>query len=141
MLPRALVHDCAKDILMAKAFQQFSGDNVQCVNMKKEEESETDMKSSTDTAAWILMWTELFRGLGMTLSYLFWEPATINYAFEKGPLSPRFVRSMHCTATHLWRSFALPASSVRPSVLHKPSPLRLRQEPMAVTGQHTMIFT
>lgn len=29
-------------------------------------------------------------GLGMTLSYLFREPATINYPFEKGPLSPRF---------------------------------------------------
>nr|XP_045228190.1 NADH dehydrogenase [ubiquinone] iron-sulfur protein 8, mitochondrial isoform X7 [Macaca fascicularis] len=28
--------------------------------------------------------------LGMTLSYLFREPATINYPFEKGPLSPRF---------------------------------------------------
>lgn len=29
-------------------------------------------------------------GLGVTLSYLFREPATINYPFEKGPLSPRF---------------------------------------------------
>lgn len=29
-------------------------------------------------------------GLGMTLSYMFREPATINYPFEKGPLSPRF---------------------------------------------------
>lgn len=26
----------------------------------------------------------------MTMSYLFREPATINYPFEKGPLSPRF---------------------------------------------------
>lgn len=26
----------------------------------------------------------------MTLSYFFREPATINYPFEKGPLSPRF---------------------------------------------------
>ena len=31
-----------------------------------------------------------FPGLGMTMSYLFREPATINYPFEKGPLSPRF---------------------------------------------------
>ena len=29
-------------------------------------------------------------GMGVTLSYLFREPATINYPFEKGPLSPRF---------------------------------------------------
>lgn len=49
-----------------------------------------DMKSVTDQAARTLMWTELIRGLGMTLSYLFREPATINYPFEKGPLSPRF---------------------------------------------------
>jgi len=26
----------------------------------------------------------------MTLSYIFREPATLNYPFEKGPLSPRF---------------------------------------------------
>lgn len=29
-------------------------------------------------------------GLGMTLSAFFREPATLNYPFEKGPISPRF---------------------------------------------------
>uniref|UniRef100_A0A673TKM3 NADH dehydrogenase [ubiquinone] iron-sulfur protein 8, mitochondrial n=1 Tax=Suricata suricatta TaxID=37032 RepID=A0A673TKM3_SURSU len=57
------------------------------VNMQ---EPSMDMKSVTDRAAQTLLWTELIRGLGMTLSYLFREPATINYPFEKGPLSPRF---------------------------------------------------
>ncbi|XP_053143243.1 NADH dehydrogenase [ubiquinone] iron-sulfur protein 8, mitochondrial isoform X2 [Hemicordylus capensis] len=57
------------------------------VNLKEEK---TDMKSMTDKAAQTLLWTELVRGLAMTLSYLFREPATINYPFEKGPLSPRF---------------------------------------------------
>ncbi|XP_047733366.1 NADH dehydrogenase [ubiquinone] iron-sulfur protein 8, mitochondrial isoform X2 [Prionailurus viverrinus] len=57
------------------------------VNMR---ETSMDMKSVTDRAAQTLLWTELIRGLGMTLSYLFREPATINYPFEKGPLSPRF---------------------------------------------------
>lgn len=33
---------------------------------------------------------EMFRGLGVGLSHFFREPATINYPFEKGPLSPRF---------------------------------------------------
>lgn len=33
---------------------------------------------------------ELFRGLGLVVSQIFREPATINYPFEKGPLSPRF---------------------------------------------------
>ncbi|XP_043113694.1 NADH:ubiquinone oxidoreductase core subunit S8b isoform X2 [Puntigrus tetrazona] len=54
------------------------------------EEIPMDIKSITDRAAQTLLWTELFRGLSMTMSYLFREPATINYPFEKGPLSPRF---------------------------------------------------
>lgn len=40
------------------------------------------------TFQWLVL--SLFVGLGMTLSYMFREPATINYPFEKGPLSPRF---------------------------------------------------
>ncbi|KAK2577253.1 hypothetical protein KPH14_003395 [Odynerus spinipes] len=38
--------------------------------------------------SWFLL--EIFRGLGIGISHLFREPATINYPFEKGPLSPRF---------------------------------------------------
>jgi formate hydrogenlyase subunit 6/NADH:ubiquinone oxidoreductase subunit I len=37
-----------------------------------------------------MFWTELVRGFGVTLAHIFKEPATINYPFEKGPLSPRF---------------------------------------------------
>lgn len=44
----------------------------------------------TDRAAEIVFLTELFRGLGIGLAHVFKEPATINYPFEKGPLSPRF---------------------------------------------------
>ncbi|XP_066603764.1 NADH-ubiquinone oxidoreductase subunit 8 [Prorops nasuta] len=33
---------------------------------------------------------EILRGFAVAYSYLFREPATINYPFEKGPLSPRF---------------------------------------------------
>ncbi|XP_065201365.1 NADH-ubiquinone oxidoreductase subunit 8 [Planococcus citri] len=33
---------------------------------------------------------DVFRGLLTSVSYVFKEPATINYPFEKGPLSPRF---------------------------------------------------
>ncbi|XP_003400991.1 NADH-quinone oxidoreductase subunit I [Bombus terrestris] len=33
---------------------------------------------------------EIIRGIGITFSHFFSEPATINYPFEKGPLSPRF---------------------------------------------------
>ena len=34
--------------------------------------------------------TELLRGMGITLLYFFRPKVTLNYPFEKGPLSPRF---------------------------------------------------
>jgi len=34
--------------------------------------------------------TELISGMALTFSYMFKKPYTINYPFEKGPLSPRF---------------------------------------------------
>ncbi|XP_005110145.1 NADH-quinone oxidoreductase subunit I [Aplysia californica] len=43
-----------------------------------------------DRAATSVFWNELFRGLGITFGMVLKEPATINYPFEKGPLSPRF---------------------------------------------------
>lgn len=49
-----------------------------------------DMKDISDRAAQTMFLTEIIRGLGVTLAHIFKEPATINYPFEKGPLSPRF---------------------------------------------------
>mmetsp|Transcript_25358 Transcript_25358/g.68654 ORF Transcript_25358/g.68654 Transcript_25358/m.68654 type:complete len:204 (+) Transcript_25358:72-683(+) len=37
-----------------------------------------------------LFLTEILRGMGLTLSMFFREKVTINYPFEKAPLSPRF---------------------------------------------------
>jgi NADH-quinone oxidoreductase subunit I len=37
-----------------------------------------------------LLLTELISGLGLTLRYMFKRPVTVNYPYEKGPLSPRF---------------------------------------------------
>ncbi|XP_065856462.1 NADH dehydrogenase [ubiquinone] iron-sulfur protein 8-A, mitochondrial [Euphorbia lathyris] len=37
-----------------------------------------------------LFLTEMVRGLSLTLKYFFEKKVTINYPFEKGPLSPRF---------------------------------------------------
>jgi NADH-quinone oxidoreductase subunit I len=37
-----------------------------------------------------LLLTELLDGLRVTLRYMFKRPVTVNYPFEKGPLSPRF---------------------------------------------------
>ena len=44
----------------------------------------------TERAAHTIFLTEMARGLMVTLGAIFKEPATINYPFEKGPLSPRF---------------------------------------------------
>lgn len=41
-----------------------------------------------------LFLVELLRGMGVTLGSMFKEPATINYPFEKGPLSPRYGRRL-----------------------------------------------
>jgi len=49
-----------------------------------------EFKDITDRAAQVMFLTELARGFGVTLAHIFKEPATINYPFEKGPLSPRF---------------------------------------------------
>ena len=43
-----------------------------------------------DRTARSFLLTELVKGLGLTFSYMFKPRATINYPYEKGPLSPRF---------------------------------------------------
>ena len=43
-----------------------------------------------DRSARSLMLTELLAGLAVTFKYMFKERVTLNYPYEKGPLSPRF---------------------------------------------------
>ena len=43
-----------------------------------------------DKTARSFLLTELVCGFALTLKYFFKKPVTINYPFEKGPLSPRF---------------------------------------------------
>jgi NADH-quinone oxidoreductase subunit I len=43
-----------------------------------------------DRAARSLLLTELVGGMAITFRYMFKPKATLNYPFEKGPLSPRF---------------------------------------------------
>ena len=54
------------------------------------EDIPTDWKSVMDRNAQTLLLTELFSGLMIVVGSMFKEPVTINYPFEKGPLSPRF---------------------------------------------------
>jgi formate hydrogenlyase subunit 6/NADH:ubiquinone oxidoreductase subunit I len=44
----------------------------------------------TEKAVNKMLMSELVKGLMTTLGKFFTEPVTINYPFEKGPLSPRF---------------------------------------------------
>ncbi|XP_050434402.1 NADH-ubiquinone oxidoreductase subunit 8 [Adelges cooleyi] len=61
------------------------------VNVNRDEEFEdVSWDSLTDQAVSYAFTTELFRGAAVSLAHFFKEPATINYPFEKGPLSPRF---------------------------------------------------
>ena len=43
-----------------------------------------------DRGARSLLLTELVSGMVLTLRYMFKPPVTVNYPYEKGPLSPRF---------------------------------------------------
>src|SRR3984957_19357568 len=43
-----------------------------------------------DKTAKSFLLAELIAGFGITLKYFFKRPVTINYPYEKGPLSPRF---------------------------------------------------
>ena len=43
-----------------------------------------------DRTARSLLLSELVRGMWLTLSYMFKPKATLNYPYEKGPISPRF---------------------------------------------------
>ncbi|KAL4422046.1 hypothetical protein ABPG77_004862 [Micractinium sp. CCAP 211/92] len=53
-------------------------------------EAPKDLAGVLDESANTLFLTELWRGLALTLKIFFEPPVTINYPFEKGPLSPRF---------------------------------------------------
>ncbi|KAL1442000.1 hypothetical protein MTO96_000998 [Rhipicephalus appendiculatus] len=63
---------------------------LSCYKQVHTPEPGTSMKEKVDDLSKRVFLTELFRGLAITTGTLFKEPATINYPFEKGPLSPRF---------------------------------------------------
>ena len=46
--------------------------------------------SALNNAARSILLTEIVSGMWLTLKYFFMPKVTINYPFEKGPLSPRF---------------------------------------------------
>ena len=48
------------------------------------------MATTLDRMARTFLWRELVTGFGLTLRYMFKPSVTLNYPYEKGPLSPRF---------------------------------------------------
>jgi len=58
--------------------------------VQSQKEMPKDLASVIDENAQTLFITELFRGLSYVLKVFFEPKATINYPFEKGPLSSRF---------------------------------------------------
>ncbi|XP_032689011.1 NADH-ubiquinone oxidoreductase subunit 8 [Odontomachus brunneus] len=65
-----------------------------CINRNKyyyvNEEKDKTWSDIVETASTHMFMLEIMRGVGIAVSHIFREPATINYPFEKGPLSPRF---------------------------------------------------
>ncbi|KVI10715.1 hypothetical protein Ccrd_010879 [Cynara cardunculus var. scolymus] len=68
----------------------FSTDKDDEEREKLAKEISKDWSSVFERSINTLFLTELVRGLSLTLKYFFEPKVTINYPFEKGPLSPRF---------------------------------------------------
>ena len=73
------------------AFSQVSrAFGVSHTNIKPDEPISTPITSILDRTAEIFFMSEIFRGLWLTLEVALKPKVTINYPFEKGPLSTRF---------------------------------------------------
>ena len=82
------------------------------------------MASLDRTARQIFFW-EFIQSFLLTMRYFFSPKATLNYPFEKGPLSARAsAANMRCAAIPMARNAASPASCARRSARPRPSPSR-----------------
>jgi hypothetical protein len=75
-------------------------------------------------AAKSLFLKEFIDAFFLSMRYFFAPKATVNYPFEKGPVSPRFAASTRCAAIRMAKNAALPASCARRSVRRRRSPSR-----------------
>lgn len=73
----------------AIASQQFHSTPFSAAPATEPNDSK-DWSTVLDKSMNSLFLTEMFRGMSLTLKYFFDKKVTINYPFEKGPLSPRF---------------------------------------------------
>src|SRR5712664_3611308 len=68
---------------------------------------------------------EFVQAFVLFMRYFFKPKATLNYPFEKGPISPRFRGELALRRYPNGRSAASPASCARRSARPRPSPSRL----------------
>lgn len=71
------------------ALRTFASSAVRAAQPARKDEY-ANGPSAIDKAAQLFFFTEIFRGMWITLEQFFRPPYTIMYPFEKGPLSPRF---------------------------------------------------
>jgi len=83
---RSSLQGLVRNAALPVSSQQHRTHFIQVGQQEKSMEWNPIIQRATST----LFFSELFRGLGITTAMVFKEPATINYPFEKGPLSPRF---------------------------------------------------
>ena len=81
------------------------------------------MVSLDRTAQRIFLW-EMVKAFGLAMRYFFKPKATLNYPFEKGPLSPRFRGEHALAAIPMAKNVASPANCARRCVRRRPSPSR-----------------
>ena len=82
--------------------------------------------------------TELVSGMWLTLKYMFKPKVTLNYPYEKGPLSPRF-RGEH--ALRRYPNGEERCIACKPSVPRRRSPLRRSRAKTAAVVRRVMIST
>jgi NADH-quinone oxidoreductase subunit I len=85
--------------------------------------------ASLDRTARQIFFVEFIKSFLLTMRYFFAPKATLNYPFEKGPLSPAFAANMRCAAMPMARNAASPASCARRSAQPRPSPSRPSRAP------------
>jgi NADH dehydrogenase (ubiquinone) Fe-S protein 8 len=78
--------------MMSNTDYATTGDPKDVYRVQKlgEDTSTTSFSDILDRSAEMLFMTEIFRGFMLTAEVIMKPKVTINYPFEKGPLSPRF---------------------------------------------------
>eukprot|EP00898_Chlorokybus_atmophyticus_P007016 jgi/Chlat1/7315/Chrsp58S06936 len=91
LAPRlATVGAAAPELASSAAVASVGSSRVWSMGGPPKEHTPGSLADVLDSNAQTLFLTEMVRGMSLTLKYFFAPKYTINYPFEKGPLSPRF---------------------------------------------------